>query len=338
MTHTPSGQQAVKKRMLEIMPYGHMGAMAADWERFYARIKDLEAENEALRAAVTAAPTAPSTDALRYAESIAIHLHANHYADVPHWEPLTGDLIGLLTQIDNMTVSLVRSTAPSTAAGEREEWLRDRTCVYRLVEGSTKKGQPVMVNEFTVQVQRGWGTTDADAEVVAERIRSALATPPAQVGVQENLDHAKQFLEAQGFQVFSTGPLPLPAISPAQVGEDRRLIANLMEAVGKVLFSCGEDWRCGPGAELLDVYEAAADVNINLFCSATPPPPSVPWEEQAARWHDWQASECQRIADAQRDTGSLEGFMAAKREQEWHRRIARDIRALLSKPAKGNGK
>ena len=212
-----------------------------------------------------------------------------------------------------------RTAAPSTAMGERKIAAAAKAILVAADD----------IPESALPSQ--WNA-------VRDALRAALATPPAQVGVQENLDHAKQFLEAQGFQVFSTGPLPLPAISPAQVGEDRRLIANLMEAVGKVLFSCGEDWRCGPGAELLDAYEAAADVNINLFCSATPPPPSVPWEEQAARWHDWQASECQRIADAQRDTGSLEGFMAAKREQEWHRRIARDIRALLSKPAKGNGK
>lgn len=45
---------------------------------------------------------------LEYARQLAITLWEKHYkVDSPDWEPLP-DLIGLLTQIDNMTCGLVR--------------------------------------------------------------------------------------------------------------------------------------------------------------------------------------------------------------------------------------
>ena len=45
--------------------------------------------------------------AKNYATTLAIAIHAKHYADVKQWKPLP-DLLGLLTQIDNMTSGLVR--------------------------------------------------------------------------------------------------------------------------------------------------------------------------------------------------------------------------------------
>lgn len=48
-------------------------------------------------------------DAAGYAERLAVALWEKHYRDeAPNWEPLRGDLIGLLTQIDNMTTGLVK--------------------------------------------------------------------------------------------------------------------------------------------------------------------------------------------------------------------------------------
>lgn len=41
-----------------------------------------------------------------YAESLAVAL-SRHFPHVPQWRPFTGDLIGLLTQIDNMTTGLL---------------------------------------------------------------------------------------------------------------------------------------------------------------------------------------------------------------------------------------
>ena len=48
-------------------------------------------------------------EACRYATSIATELARKHYLmDSPDWEPETG-LMGVLTQIDNMTSGLTRT-------------------------------------------------------------------------------------------------------------------------------------------------------------------------------------------------------------------------------------
>ena len=44
-----------------------------------------------------------------YAERLAVSLWEQHYlAEAPDWKPLTGDLLGILTQIDNLTANLKR--------------------------------------------------------------------------------------------------------------------------------------------------------------------------------------------------------------------------------------
>jgi hypothetical protein len=56
-------------------------------------------------------------EATRYAENLAVAL-SRHFPHVSQWKPLTGDLVGLLTQIDNMTTGL----SPSCAAlGEEKK-------------------------------------------------------------------------------------------------------------------------------------------------------------------------------------------------------------------------
>ncbi len=56
-------------------------------------------------------------EATRYAENLAVAL-SRHFPHVPQWKPLTGDLIGLLTQIDNMAAGL--SPARAVLEEERE--------------------------------------------------------------------------------------------------------------------------------------------------------------------------------------------------------------------------
>jgi hypothetical protein len=63
-------------------------------------------------------------EAERYAEGLAVALAARHYPEVNVWRPLSGDLIGLLTQIDNMTSGLsrtARADLDSPAKGARDE-------------------------------------------------------------------------------------------------------------------------------------------------------------------------------------------------------------------------
>lgn len=51
-----------------------------------------------------------------YAERLARALWRKHYADdAPQWEPLTGDLFGMLSQIDNMTTDLTRAIGNAQA-------------------------------------------------------------------------------------------------------------------------------------------------------------------------------------------------------------------------------
>ena len=47
-------------------------------------------------------------DAFDYAKGLAIVLHKQHYPEIVHWR-VDDDLLGVLTQIDNMTAGLVRS-------------------------------------------------------------------------------------------------------------------------------------------------------------------------------------------------------------------------------------
>ena len=56
---------------------------------------------------------------LGYATRLAQSMHSKHYkVDAPHWKPLP-DLMGVLTQIDNMVSGLSRSASPSWA---RHNW------------------------------------------------------------------------------------------------------------------------------------------------------------------------------------------------------------------------
>jgi hypothetical protein len=49
----------------------------------------------------------PASQEYEYARRLAVALHQRHYPEVVDWKPLD-DLIGILTQIDNMTSSLVK--------------------------------------------------------------------------------------------------------------------------------------------------------------------------------------------------------------------------------------
>lgn len=58
---------------------------------------------------------------LRYAHRLATALWEKHYkADAPDWRPLP-DLLGTLTQIDNMCSGLTRFPANEDPSGQRRE-------------------------------------------------------------------------------------------------------------------------------------------------------------------------------------------------------------------------
>lgn len=75
---------------------------------------------ERARAALTAstppaAPEQPSEQALRWATELAVSMARKFYPEVPRFKPLP-DLVGVISQIDNMSTGLVR--APSAQAQE----------------------------------------------------------------------------------------------------------------------------------------------------------------------------------------------------------------------------
>lgn len=79
--------------------------MEAVWEV----LKDPSAATERDIERATAEYTAAHMTPLEYATDLARHIWAKHFAETaPDWEPLP-DLMGVLTQIDNMTAGMVRA-------------------------------------------------------------------------------------------------------------------------------------------------------------------------------------------------------------------------------------
>lgn len=73
-----------------------------------------------LEAAISSAPPSATT-AVDYAKQLATSLWQRHYReDAPQWEPC-GDLMGLLSQIDNMVSGLTRAAQQPAAVETPEE-------------------------------------------------------------------------------------------------------------------------------------------------------------------------------------------------------------------------
>lgn len=73
----------------------------------------------------------PTEHAHRWATELAASMAKKHFPEVPQWQPLP-DLLGVITQIDNMTTGLVRAQPVSGALDERE--------LPRLPEPAIKRG------------------------------------------------------------------------------------------------------------------------------------------------------------------------------------------------------
>lgn len=70
-------------------------------------IRGLASRAQAAEARATAAEGLLAETTM-YAERLAVALGGKHYPEVTQWRPLSGDLMGLLSQIDNMTCGLAR--------------------------------------------------------------------------------------------------------------------------------------------------------------------------------------------------------------------------------------
>lgn len=65
-----------------------------------------------------------------YATRLAVALHGKHYAENTSWRPLEGDLIGVLTQIDNMTSGLSRKNSRMFSDGTQVKNVQDESDMF----------------------------------------------------------------------------------------------------------------------------------------------------------------------------------------------------------------
>ena len=100
-----------------------------------------------------AALAEPEPDAYGYASRLAVALSEKHYkATAANWKPLP-DLMGVLTQIDNMTASLARQEAEPVA------WYHDDFGVLELNRHERVGWSPL----YPAPPRREWvGLTDED--------------------------------------------------------------------------------------------------------------------------------------------------------------------------------
>lgn len=79
---------------------------------------EIGAAYRAMLAAAPQPPEAQAEQALRWATNLARSLARKHYPEAPQFEPLP-DLVGVISQIDNMTTGLVRAHPPAAPAALR---------------------------------------------------------------------------------------------------------------------------------------------------------------------------------------------------------------------------
>ena len=187
-------------------------------------------------------------------------------------------------------------TAPSTAAGERVTLSAPRA--FETWDDMLEEGTRA------VMVFRGWKVNGEES--LLER---ADENPRA----REWVEQARAVLNAVGFDrdTFRTAL----AAPPAQESDPFR--AAMHDAY--IASEGGVTWHEDDPKRMLGEIVAW----MMRFTDATPPAPSVPWQEKAARWLD---AEADRI-DSNGEWKTVSGAVL--------RRAASRIRALLSKPAKG---
>lgn len=129
------------------------------------------------RSALVATPPAETVveEATRYAERLANVLWEKHYRNAaPNWKPLTGDLIGILTQIDNMTSGLALATEPAVKDDETVAEAAHKALVAgkMLLENSIGCAVNRYGDDYYIHGEPGWL---ADCRKDLEALEAALA-------------------------------------------------------------------------------------------------------------------------------------------------------------------
>lgn len=130
-----------------------------------------------IRSALVAAPPAERVVevAAQYAERLANVLWEKHYRNAaPDWKPLTGDLIGIITQIDNMTSGLALATKPAVKDDETVVEAAHKALVAgkMLLENSIGCAVNHYGDDYYIHGEPGWL---ADCRKDFEALEAALA-------------------------------------------------------------------------------------------------------------------------------------------------------------------
>jgi hypothetical protein len=113
---------------------------------------------------------------LKYARQLAASLSAKHFPEVPQWEPMS-DLMGLLSQIDNMTTALVRAPEPVGPVVTKAEIKGDSAAMRDLAGRALRLFDTLRTDDPHEQFDDA-GHTVLDALIhEADKIRAALALP-----------------------------------------------------------------------------------------------------------------------------------------------------------------
>ncbi len=189
---------------------------------------------------------------------------------------------------------------------------------------STVVGEPALVCGC------GWEGSYADLNETAE----GMTCPKCRLG--RNLDCAA---------ALATPPAQMK-YGEKTYGEGRDEAANfiftgLSEALGLDGFTIqdgSETWDGDVRATLMGILRDANVIDEETNERITPPAPSVPWEEQAARWHDKKADWNKQFAAERKGTALADTALnVANRHRCYATQLRTQLRALLSKPAKGEG-
>ena len=223
-------------------------------------------------------------------------------------------------------------TAPSTAAGEREAIERDaaryrhlRAVAIRNDGGPSWPGPGVPAIAVPQDHHSGYFVNEEDADMhvdaamEAAATAAALATPPAQVSDMRQ-DYA--------YQAPDSGSVSAPADVPWQEQAARQCEEWADKLVERASAAPSTFERIQFNADAVKLRDHARAFR------ALSPSPVVPWEEQAAQIRRDALEEAARIC---RDEAML-----CRRDMRLASALSAEtcaylIRALLSKPAKGEG-
>jgi len=160
-----------------------------------------------------------------YAESLAVAL-SRHFPHVPQWRPFTGDLIGLLTQIDNMTTGLLPAHEVERLRAENERLRTVTQTAFGLLWQDRSTEARLHLSAALTKEQKGDGI--AAARSMDEVKYKDLPIPPPVAKAVEALEHAAKHYQWLSDDEGDTGWVKYQAAAvmldhwAAGIGEEKK--------------------------------------------------------------------------------------------------------------------